>query len=187
MDGEAGWWTTSGNIGLPPLARAMGVGRQHNTFTTEQVIRGISNCSNSNFGPDKLSFFHQKNLWPKAIEYLTALFNDSVTSCRIPAIWKSSIVIPIPKPGKDSSLGTSYRPISLLCPAASYGGSHAYHYQHTPAPRLWPTRIPTWTINHFCSTTTDEWCRDRLQSKETATSIDMCRCWPNGGIWYSQP
>ena len=27
-DGEAGWWTTSGNIGLPPLARVMGVGRQ---------------------------------------------------------------------------------------------------------------------------------------------------------------
>ena len=32
MDGEAGWWTTSGNIGLPPLARAMGVGRQQTTF-----------------------------------------------------------------------------------------------------------------------------------------------------------
>ena len=32
MDGEAGWWTTSGNIGLPPLARVMGVGRQqHNS------------------------------------------------------------------------------------------------------------------------------------------------------------
>ena len=28
MDGESGWWTTSGNIGLPPLARVMGVGRQ---------------------------------------------------------------------------------------------------------------------------------------------------------------
>ena len=28
MDGEAGWWTTSGNIGLPPLARVMGVCRQ---------------------------------------------------------------------------------------------------------------------------------------------------------------
>ena len=47
MDGEAGWWTTSGNIGLPPLTRVMGVGRQqqqqvtfkrfsmpHNTFQT---------------------------------------------------------------------------------------------------------------------------------------------------------
>ena len=89
------------------------------TFTTDQVIKGISNCSNTKaFGPDKLSIFHLKNLGPRAIEYLTALFNASVTSCRIPAIWKSSIVIPIPKPGKDSSLGTSYRPISLLCPAA---------------------------------------------------------------------
>ena len=89
------------------------------TFTTDQVIKGISNCSNTKaFGPDKLSIFHLKNPRPRAIEYLTALFNDSVTSCRIPAIWKSSIVIPIPKPDKDSSLGTSYRPISLLCPAA---------------------------------------------------------------------
>ena len=86
------------------------------TFTTDHVIKGISNCSNTKaVGPDKFSIFHLKNLGPRAIEYLTALFNDSVTSCRIPAIWKPSIVIPIPKPGKDSSLGTSYRPISLLC------------------------------------------------------------------------
>ena len=28
MDGEAGWWTTNRNFGLPPLSRAMGVGRQ---------------------------------------------------------------------------------------------------------------------------------------------------------------
>ena len=28
MDGEAGWWTTSGNIVLSPLARVMGEGRQ---------------------------------------------------------------------------------------------------------------------------------------------------------------
>ena len=57
------------------------------TFTTDQVIKGISNCSNTKaFGPDKLSIFHLKNLGPRAIEYLTALFNDSVTSCRIPTI-----------------------------------------------------------------------------------------------------
>ena len=34
IDGEAGWWTTNGNIGLPPLARVMGVGRQHNQYNT---------------------------------------------------------------------------------------------------------------------------------------------------------
>ena len=49
------------------------------TFTTDQDIKGISNCSNTKaFGPDKLSIFHLKNLVPKAIEYLTAPFNDSV-------------------------------------------------------------------------------------------------------------
>ena len=38
------------------------------TFTTDQVIRRISNCSNTKaFGPDKLSIFHLKNLGPKAI------------------------------------------------------------------------------------------------------------------------
>ena len=37
MAGEAGWWTTSGNIGLPPLARVMGVGRQQ-----QQLIEVLS-------------------------------------------------------------------------------------------------------------------------------------------------
>ena len=36
-DGEAGWWTTSGNIGLPPLARVMGVGRQQHTVLLEKL------------------------------------------------------------------------------------------------------------------------------------------------------
>ena len=81
--------------------------------------RAIKSCRNSKaFGPDKLSIFHLKHLGPRAIEYITALFNLSVTACQIPAIWKSSLIIPIPKPGKDTSVGTSYRPISLLCPAA---------------------------------------------------------------------
>ena len=40
MDGEAGWWTTSGNIGLPPLARVMGVGRQQQVQC--QSSRGLA-------------------------------------------------------------------------------------------------------------------------------------------------
>ena len=59
-----------------------------------------------------------KNLGPLATEHLTALYNDSLKSFCLPSIWKPSLVIPILKPGKDSSQGTSYIPISLLCPAA---------------------------------------------------------------------
>ena len=79
----------------------------------------IKSCRNSKaFGPDKLIIFHLKHLWPRAIEYIAALFNLSVTTCQIPAIWKSLLIIPKAKPGKDTSVGISYRPISLLCPAA---------------------------------------------------------------------
>ena len=47
MDGEAGWWTTSGNIGLPPLARVMGVGRQQQLleFVFESVYVDLHCCS----------------------------------------------------------------------------------------------------------------------------------------------
>ena len=89
------------------------------TFTAYLMRRAIKSCRNSKaFGPDKLSIFHLKNLGPRAIEYITTRFNLSVTTCQIPAIWKSPLIIPIPKPGKDTSVGTLYRPISLLCPAA---------------------------------------------------------------------
>ena len=88
------------------------------TFTADLVMQAIKSCRNSKaFGPDKLSIFHLKHLGPKAIEYITTLLKLSVTTCQIPAIWKSSLVIPIPNPGKETSQGTYYRPISLLCPA----------------------------------------------------------------------
>ena len=100
------------------------------TFTADIVTRAIKSCRNSKaFGPDKLSLFHLRNLGPRAIEYITALFNLSVTNCQIPAIWKSSLIIPIPKPGKDTSQGSSYRPISLLFPAAKVLESDSSHDQ----------------------------------------------------------
>ena len=90
------------------------------SFTSDQVTSAIKSCMSSRaYGPDSLSIFHLKNLGPMlATEHLTALYNDSLKSCRFPSIWKTSLFIPIPNPGKDSSQGTSNRPISLLCPAA---------------------------------------------------------------------
>ena len=41
MDGEVGWWTTSGNIGLPPLARVMGVGRQQQNTKVRALEPGV--------------------------------------------------------------------------------------------------------------------------------------------------
>ena len=90
------------------------------SFTSDQVTSAIKSCRSSRaYGPDSLSIFHLKKLEPLATEHLTALYNDSLKLCRLPSFWKTSLVIPIPKPGKDSSQGTSYRPILLRCTAAN--------------------------------------------------------------------
>ena len=57
MDGEAGWWTTSGNIRLPPLARVMGVGRQQqqqfNYKTNETIITALILSKENNYNTKK--------------------------------------------------------------------------------------------------------------------------------------
>ena len=89
------------------------------SFTSNKVTSAIKSCWSSRaYGPASLSIFLLKNLVPLATEHLTALYNDSLKYFRLPSIWKTSLVIPIPNSGKNSSQSISYRPISLLCPAA---------------------------------------------------------------------
>ena len=89
------------------------------SFTSDQVTSAIRSCRSSRaYGPDSLSILYLMNLGPLGTGHLTTLYNDSLKSCRLPSIWKTSLGIPIPKPGKNSSQGTSYRPILLLCPDA---------------------------------------------------------------------
>ena len=86
-------------------------------FTPVQVIEAIKATKNSTaVGPNDLSALHLKHLGRNGISFLTRLFNLSLQAADIPAIWKASIVVPVPKPGKPLDEGSSYRPISLLCP-----------------------------------------------------------------------
>ena len=83
---------------------------QAESFTSDQVTSAIKSCKSGRaYSPD---------LEPLATERLTSLYSDSLKSCHLLSIWNTSLVILITKPDKDSSQGTSYRPISLLCPVA---------------------------------------------------------------------
>lgn len=55
-----------------------------------------------------------KNLPHKSVVLLTKIFNDCFRLKYFPAFWKVAKVIAIKKPGKDMSVPSSYRPISLL-------------------------------------------------------------------------
>ncbi|PNF23836.1 hypothetical protein B7P43_G13720 [Cryptotermes secundus] len=55
-----------------------------------------------------------KKLQRKALVKLTTLINASIRLKHIPASWKMSEIIMIPKPGKNHNEVESYRPIALL-------------------------------------------------------------------------
>ena len=145
------------------------------TFTTDQVRRAIKSCRNSKaFGPDKLSIFHLKHLGPRAIEYITTLFSLSVTTCRIPAIWKSSLIIPIHKPGKVTSIGTSY--LASLPSGESTGVSDSAHYQQIYPACSRSARFSTRSLDQPSSTADDNRHRNGIQPEEAPRSNGLRSC-----------
>ena len=88
-------------------------------FTTTQTAAAIKKAKNSKaLGPDGLSPIMLKNLGPYGIKFMTIMFNKCIATSTIPSIWKIAKIIPLLKPGKPIDQGTSYRPVSLLSPAA---------------------------------------------------------------------
>ena len=49
---------------------------------------------------------------------MTQLFNLSLAKADVPSVWKEALVIPLLKAGKPADEGSSFRPVSLLAPAA---------------------------------------------------------------------
>ena len=88
-------------------------------ITTQQTTEAIQKSKNSKaLGPDELSPIMLKHIGPHATRHLTNTFNRVVNTATIPPLWKVGRIIPLPKPGKPADEGPSYRPISLLAPAA---------------------------------------------------------------------
>ena len=85
------------------------------TFTTDQVTKGISSCSNTRaFGPDKLSIFHLTHLGSSGIEYLTFQ--------RLRHILSNSVDLEVihchPNPETRQGLLSQYFLSAYLAPAA---------------------------------------------------------------------
>ena len=85
------------------------------TLTTTQVQEEIQHSKNNNsVGPDNLSIRHLKHIGPLGLTFLTSMYTTALNKNIIPHMWKLANIIPIPKSNKDTNMGTSYRPISLL-------------------------------------------------------------------------
>lgn len=65
-------------------------------------------------GLDKIPNLIIKALPSRMITLLTSIFNDCLRLSYFPSHWKIAKIIAIPKAGKDNSIPTNFRPISLL-------------------------------------------------------------------------
>ena len=87
----------------------------NSNITLKEVKEAIAELGNkkSAVGIDGISYTLLNNLPEAGVECLHTIIQKSWESQLMPEIWKTSIVIPILKAGKNKSDKTNYRPISL--------------------------------------------------------------------------
>lgn len=77
-----------------------------------RLIRGLKNRKSP--GEDSINNGLLKQLPKKAIVMLMYVYRACFRLSYFPNAWKRAKIVPIPKPGKNHTLASSYRPISLL-------------------------------------------------------------------------
>lgn len=65
-------------------------------------------------GPDRIPNEVLSHLPQPQITFLTNIFNHILLFNHFPTSWKTAKIVTFPKPGKDHSIPSNYRPISLL-------------------------------------------------------------------------
>lgn len=89
-------------------------------------LRGILTCGNeiieiiktrpnkNSTGCDMMPYTLIKSFDEEIIRDITILFNHMLAISFFPKIWQNATITPIPKPGKDGSIVSNWRPISML-------------------------------------------------------------------------
>ena len=90
--------------------------RDFHPITSEEISRALKSTSNSSApGLSQISYKFIKYSFPYISSFLLSLFNSLFLFSYHPLLWKSALVVVIPKPRKaDYSSPRSYHPISLL-------------------------------------------------------------------------
>ncbi|GBM57851.1 RNA-directed DNA polymerase from mobile element jockey [Araneus ventricosus] len=78
-----------------------------------ELKRAIQKTKNSTPGADNIPAIWFKNLDDASLYKILFMFQQQLDFSVLPKHWKHAIIIPIPKPNKDKTKVTSYRPIAL--------------------------------------------------------------------------
>lgn len=84
-------------------------------FTITEFEAALNQSKNTAPGNDNIPYELIRRLPLNAQNTVLALYNKIWLEGEYPKLWKEAVIIPISKPGKDSSKPGSYRPVSLTC------------------------------------------------------------------------
>ena len=73
----------------------------------------LSCTSNTSPGIDGIYYTMIKHMPLAAQQHLLRIFNKYFIESYFPVLWNTAVIVPIPKPGKNHSSPTNYRPIAL--------------------------------------------------------------------------
>lgn len=82
-------------------------------FSMDELLTQLNNLSGSSPGPDMVHNTMLQHLPAIGKEKLLEAYNTVWTSNTFPAAWKETILVPIPKPGKNPNIPGNLRPIHL--------------------------------------------------------------------------
>ena len=83
-------------------------------FKLSELKNSLDRSKDTTAGPDDIHYQILKHLPSDALETLLNIMNEIWRTGTFPEDWHKAVIIPIPKPGKDKTEATNYRPIALI-------------------------------------------------------------------------
>ena len=82
-------------------------------FKLSELKNSLDRSKDTTAGPDDIHYQILKHLPSDTLETLLSIMNEIWCTGEFPEDWHKAVIIPIPKPGKDKTEATNYRPIAL--------------------------------------------------------------------------
>ena len=82
-------------------------------FNIDELRDSLDKANGTATGPDDVHYQFLKHLPEESLLVLLDCFNDIWETGIFPDSWREATIVPIPKPGKDHSNPSNYRPIAL--------------------------------------------------------------------------
>ena len=79
----------------------------------EELVDSLRKSHNTAVGPDDIHHQILKHLPECTLDTLLNIYNQIWDGGDFPTEWREATVIPIPKPGKDTTNPNNYRPIAM--------------------------------------------------------------------------